>query len=115
MIDPSKIPIALVGSHSGTFVEALRASNFEVQQVDSVPDPKKKGTPIAVLAIAGDQHALSEGEFGQWMRSKTVLAFFAPSRAFLETIHKVTKTPIDIPSLECPKGLPLLVYTYAPS
>ncbi|KAL4259427.1 Gfo/Idh/MocA-like oxidoreductase N-terminal domain-containing protein [Pleurotus pulmonarius] len=111
MTDFNKIPIALVGFRSdGAFVKALRSGNFDVQQVDSVPDPKKKGTHISVLAIMGEEHTLSVAEIDQWMRSKTVLALFAPSRAVLETIHKATNTPIDIPSLYVPQGLPLLVY-----
>ncbi len=60
----------------------------------------------------GEEHTLSAAEIDQWMRSKTVLALFTPSRSFLETIHKVTNTPIDIPSLYVPQGLPLLVYMY---
>ncbi|KAF4594233.1 hypothetical protein EYR40_009036 [Pleurotus pulmonarius] len=111
MTDFNKISIALVGFRSdGAFVKALRSGNFDVQQVDSVPDPKKKGTHLSVLGIMGEEHTLSAAECDQWMRSKTVLALFTPSRSFLETIHKATNTPIDIPSLYVPQGLPLLVY-----
>lgn len=71
---------------------------------------KKSGANLSVLALTGEEHMLSESDVDKVLHSGTVLSLFGPSRALLEAVHKATKTPIDIPSLELADGLPLLVY-----
>ncbi|KAF7416020.1 hypothetical protein PC9H_002807 [Pleurotus ostreatus] len=111
MADPTtKLQISLIGAHSDGFVKALQANNFDIEQCGSVSDRKKSAVNLSVLALTGEEHTLSESDIDKTLRAGTVLALFGPSRALLETVHKATNTPIDIPSLELADGLPLLVY-----
>ncbi|KAG9224182.1 hypothetical protein CCMSSC00406_0006850 [Pleurotus cornucopiae] len=105
----TKPQVALVGAHSDSFVQALQAADFNVEQCSSILDPATPSS-IAVLALTGDDHTLSVSDIDEKLRAGTVLALFGPSRELLETIHEATNTPIDIPSLELADGLPLLVY-----
>ncbi|KAF7431079.1 hypothetical protein PC9H_006797 [Pleurotus ostreatus] len=107
---PTKPHIALVGTYSDDFVKALQVDNFDVERCDTIPDPKTCASALTVLALTDGDHTLSENDINVLLRARTVLALFRPSRALLETVHKATNTPIDIPSLELADELPLLVY-----
>lgn len=76
--------------------------------------PKTCASALTVLALTDGDHTLSENDINVLLRARTVLALFRPSRALLETVHKATNTPIDIPSLELADELPLLVYMSVP-
>lgn len=105
-----KLRISLIGAHSDGFVKVLEASNFDIEHCTSISDRKKSGSHFAVLALIGDENTLSESDVDKTLRAGTVLCLFRPSRALLQAVHKATRTPIDIPSLELADGLPLLVY-----
>ncbi|KAF9497793.1 hypothetical protein BDN71DRAFT_531236 [Pleurotus eryngii] len=105
----TKLRITLIGAHSDGFVKALEASNFDIEHCTSTSDRKKSGSNFSVLALTGDEHTLSESDVDKALCAGTVISLFGPSRALLETVHKATSTPIDIPSLELADGLPLLI------
>ncbi|KAJ8474996.1 hypothetical protein ONZ45_g15758 [Pleurotus djamor] len=111
MADSPKYCVSLVGTYPDEFTNALSATaDFEVQPCDSVVHFKASKRHSAVLALSGSEHVLSEADVDNLLHSGTSLALFKPEHALLETIHKATQTPIDIPSLKLSDDLPLSIY-----
>ncbi|KAJ8468748.1 hypothetical protein ONZ45_g17130 [Pleurotus djamor] len=110
MSNIQKFRIALIGPHSKSFVKALHADDrFEVARTcSSIASAIEQ--KVDALSLAGHGHALREADVNEMLNNGTALALFQPQASLLETIHKATKTPIDIPSLSLHQDLPLLVY-----
>ncbi|KAJ8469178.1 hypothetical protein ONZ45_g16978 [Pleurotus djamor] len=110
MSNIQKFRIALIGPHPKFFVKALQADDrFEVARTcSSIASAIEQ--KVDALSLAGHGHALREADVNEMLNNGTALALFQPQASLLETIHKATKTPIDIPSLNLHQVLPLLVY-----
>ncbi|KAG8899686.1 hypothetical protein FRB99_006499 [Tulasnella sp. 403] len=103
--------IALIGAHTTEFSSQLEKAGSRIVTYGSAAELKAASATHDAIALDGEDHGLVDPtHIASLLDAGSVLISSSPGAEFLETLHRVTNTPIDLPAFRPTKERPLMVY-----